>query len=327
MGQILKYLNSIKKIDIISMGTNGKLPWQWERRQGKEEVLKLQQLRYFEAACRYHSITAAAEALHVSQPSISMAIRELEEEFDVKLTIRRYQGFTLTEEGEALWEMGASLLRHADQVERYMNDFSEEHHVIRIGIPPMVGTLVLPELYGGFLGEYPQVRLTTREQGTKTLLQELLDNQLDLAFVTHSGPLEPDFRTVRISQTETVWCVAPDHPLAGKSQISMEQLAGEPLVFFQSSFSQHELVMRRFQEARVTPQVLHETEQLSTVHSLIQSGTASGFLLRFLAEKLPGVRWVRLDPPVPVEIRLAWDRRRKLTPDMRRLARWWQGEA
>ncbi len=286
--------------------------------------MKLQQLRYFEAACRYHSITVAAEALHVSQPSISMAIRELEEEFDVKLTIRRYQGFALTEEGKALWELGTSLLQHADRVERYMNDFSEEHHTIRIGVPPMVGTLVLPELYQVFLQEYPQISLTAEERGTKTLLRGLLDNTLDLAFATHSGPLEPDFHAVSVSQTETVWCAAPDHPLVGKECISAEQLEGEPLVFFQSSFSQHELVMRQFQAAGVQPRVLHETEQLSTVHSMVRSGAASGFLLRFLAESLPGVQWVRLDPPVPVEVSLAWDRRRKLTPDMRRLVNYYR---
>lgn len=286
--------------------------------------MKLQQLRYFEAACRYHSITAAAEALHVSQPSISMAIRELEVEFDVKLTIRRYQGFSLTEEGEALWKMGASLLQHADQVERYMNDFSEEHHTIRIGVPPMVGTMVLPELYRTLLREYPQISLSAEEHGTKTLLRGLLDDTLDLAFATHSGPLEPDFQMVSVSRTETVWCAAPDHPLAGQASMSAEQLEGEPLVFFQSSFSQHELVMRQFRAAGVQPWVLHETEQLSTVHSLIQSGTASGFLLRFLAESLPGVQWVRLDPPVPVEISLVWDRRRKLTPDMRRLVNYYR---
>ena len=294
------------------------------RSSGEENNLKLQQLRYFEAACRYQSITAAAEALHVSQPSISMAIRELEEEFDVKLTVRRYQGFSLTEAGEAFWKMGTNLLQHADRVERYMNDFSGEHHTIRIGVPPMVGTMVLSDLYQGFLREYPQISLATEEYGTKRILQSILDDQLDLAFAVHSDPLEPDLQGVQVFQTETVWCVAPTHPLAGQPQISFEQLAGEPLVFFQRSFFQYGQVMGRFEEAGVTPWILHTTEQLSTVHSLIQSGTASGFLMRFLAEKLPGVQWVRLDPPMPLEVSLVWDRRRKLTPDMRRLVRYYR---
>ena len=60
--------------------------------------MKLQQLRYFKAACQYSSLTTAAKALHVSQPSISTAIHELEREFDIQLMERRYQGFTLTAE-------------------------------------------------------------------------------------------------------------------------------------------------------------------------------------------------------------------------------------
>ena len=61
--------------------------------------MKLQQLRYFVTACRLCSISRAAETLHISQPSVSMAIRELEREFGVSLIARRYQGFALTEEG------------------------------------------------------------------------------------------------------------------------------------------------------------------------------------------------------------------------------------
>lgn len=102
--------------------------------------MKLQQLRYFCAACRMRSLSRAAESLHVSQPSVSMAIRELEREFGVSLIARRYQGFALTEEGTALWEMAQSLLRHADHMSSQMQALGQRRRPVRLGVPPMIGT-------------------------------------------------------------------------------------------------------------------------------------------------------------------------------------------
>ena len=198
--------------------------------------MKLQQLRYFQAACRYHSITAAAEALHVSQPSISMAIRELESEFGTKLTLRRYQGYALTEAGESLWKLSDGLLRHADQVANYMANLSNQSSVIRLGVPPMIGSHMLPTLYQTFLREHPSIAVITEEHGAKILQQGLLDDTLDLALIAHNSPLGDSYDGVSIANTETVWCVWEDHPLASLPQVSVQQLANEPLVFFQSSF-------------------------------------------------------------------------------------------
>lgn len=281
--------------------------------------MKLQQLRYFQAACKYQSITAAAKVLHISQPSISMAIRELESEFGVKLTLRSYQGFTLTAEGEALLKLCDGLLRHADQISRYMEGLKEQNHTIRLGMPPMIGSHMLPILYHTFLRHHPEIALTTEEHGAKILLQGLLNDTLDLALIAHNHPLGEAYESVAVAETETVWCVWKEHPLAAQSSISIWQLEGEPLVFFQAGFLQPEQLQQQFEEAGVVPHVLHTTDQLSTAQSLIRSRTASGFLLGFLAEQTPDLKCLPLDPPMMVQVSLVWDRRRQLTPDMRQL--------
>jgi len=281
--------------------------------------MKLQQLRYFQAACQYQSITAAAEALHISQPSISMAIRELENEFGVKLTLRRYQGFSLTKEGETLLELCDGLLRHADQVSRHMTGLNKQTHTIRLGVPPMIGSHMLPMLYHTFLRHHPEITLTTEEHGAKILLQGLLDDTLDLALIAHNNPLGEAYESVAVADTETVWCVWKEHPLATQSSVSIWQLEEEPLVFFRTGFFQPELLQQQFEEAGVVPRVLHTTDQLSTVQSLIRSRTASGFLLGFLAEQTPDLKCLPVKPPMVVQVSLVWDRRRQLTEDMRQL--------
>lgn len=237
--------------------------------------MKLQQLRYFEATCRLGSISRAAESLHVSQPSVSMAIRDLEREFGVSLIARRYQGFSLTEEGAILRELAESLLRHADHVYDRMQALGRQRRPVRLGVPPMIGTALLPTLYRRLADRYPDLLLATEELGTKTLIRDLRENVLDMAFVSHYAPLPTEFEAVPVTDMEVVWCTLPDHSLAGKDRISIPQLEDEPLVFFHSNFSLRERVMQQFEDAGITPHILHATEQLSTVQSLIRSGTAT----------------------------------------------------
>ncbi len=281
--------------------------------------MKLQQLRYFCAACRMRSLSRAAESLHVSQPSVSMAIRELEREFGVSLIARRYQGFALTEEGTALWEMAESLLRHADHVQAQMQALGQRRRPVRLGVPPMIGTVLLPRLYREMDRRCPELLLETEELGTKTLLRDLRENVLDLAFVSHHESLEPDFDALPITTLEIVWCARRSHRLAGQASIAPAQLEGEPLVLFQTGFSLRELVTDAFEKAGVVPRVLHTSEQLSTVESLIRSGTASGFLLRPLACGDASLAAIPLTPPVCVQVSLVWRRSRKPFRDMARL--------
>ena len=281
--------------------------------------MKLQQLRYFEATCRLGSISRAAESLHVSQPSVSMAIRDLEREFGVSLIARRYQGFSLTEEGTILLEMSESLLRHADHISDRMQALGRQRRPVRLGVPPMIGTALLPALYRQLADRYPDLLLATEELGTKTLIRDLRENVLDAAFVSHHAALPPEFDAVPVTDMEIVWCALPGHPLAKMSRISVSQLEDEPLVFFQSSFSLRERVMQQFDDAGITPHILHATEQLSTVQSLIRSGTATGFLLRPLASTMPDLAVLPLEPQLFVHVSLVWRRSQKPFRDMSRL--------
>lgn len=281
--------------------------------------MKLQQLRYFETTCRLGSLSRAAEELHVSQPSVSMAIRELEREFGVSLIARRYQGFSLTEEGTALKEMAESLLRHADHVSNRMQELGRQRRPVRLGVPPMIGTALLPALYRKLSVQYPDLQLATEELGTKTLIHDLRENVLDVAFVSHTSPLPAEFDVIPITTMEIVWCAVPEHPLAQQEALTAEHLVDEPLVFFQSSFSLRESVMQQFEAAGISPNILHSTEQLSTVESLILSGTASGFLLRPLADSISDLVAVPLSPSLSVQVSLVWKRSQKIFRDMNRL--------
>jgi len=280
--------------------------------------MTLQQLRYFDAACRLKSISRAAASFNVSQPSVSMAIRELEREFGVPLISKRYQGFELTEEGVALQEMTESFLRHAAHISEHMLSFSQRR-TVRLGIPPMIGTVLLPVLYKQLDLRYPNLIISTEEFGTKTLINDLQENSLDLAFLTHQAPLPASLDSIPITNMEIVWCALHDHPLSNQSEVSVEQLENEPLVFFRSNFSLWDTIILQFEEAGITPRVFHSTEQLSMIQSLLRSGIATGFLLRPIAETMPEVKAIPLKPQVNIQVSLAWKRSKTPFRDMERL--------
>ena len=182
--------------------------------------MKLQQLRYYEAAGRLRSITRAAEEMHVSQPSVSMAIQELEREFGLVLIQRKYQGFALTAEGEMLLEHAKELLHHADNVSEQMSILGRRRRPVRLGVPPMIGALVLPELHRSIERICPDLLLVTEELGAKMLVQELKNGTLDLAFISYCDALLPELEHIDFSPMEIVWCARTDHPLNGKGWLT-----------------------------------------------------------------------------------------------------------
>ena len=146
--------------------------------------MKLTQLEYFCVAARYHNITKAAKELFVTQPSISNAIKALEEEFGVNLFFRNNNKLTLTPEGELFYRSAEELLAHADSVESEFHEIRKKVTPIRIGIPPMLGTIYLPELYLSLKENFPEVDFRLFEYGSikacNLVLEENLISQLSM---------------------------------------------------------------------------------------------------------------------------------------------------
>ena len=106
--------------------------------------MTLAQLRYFCTAARYHSITRAAEELYVTQPTISVAIRELEKELKLRLFHHEKNRISLTQEGEAFYKRAEAVLKETRAMVTEFSSLGETEKPIRIGIPPVISTLFFP---------------------------------------------------------------------------------------------------------------------------------------------------------------------------------------
>ena len=216
-------------------------------------IMKLTQLEYFCVAARYHNITKAAKELFVTQPSISNAIRTLEEEFGVNLFFRNNNKLTLTPEGELFYKSAEELLAHADSVESEFHELRKKIIPIRIGIPPMLGTIYLPELYFSL--------------------------KKNVAIVNAEQPAIDKCNSRIIDTEDLLFCVSPEHPLAGQQTILLNMLANEPLILFNTDSVQVMTLTRQFKAVGVNPHVLLNTSQITTLLNMVKTEQVGTFLL------------------------------------------------
>lgn len=268
--------------------------------------MTITQLRYFRKACKLDNITRAAEALHVSQPSVSAAIRELEAEFGFDLLERRGRSFTLTPNGAVFLAEAERLLSHVDDFQDAMHRLAQASGPLLVGVPPMIGSLVLPLIYTSEVYHRNPFDLSIVEAGRQELLHQLNSNELDMAFLPHDQPLPDCYTSILITKLETLCCMSHRHPLANQEYISIPALSEQPLVLFKNSFFQTERIIARFEAAGIPPRILLQSDQLSTIRKLIASNAAVGFLFSKIIDSLPEITSLPLTPPMSTQVSLVW---------------------
>lgn len=282
--------------------------------------MNITQLKYFNAICTHKTVSAAAEFLFVSQPTISSAIKDLEEEFGVILFKRQYRSMVLTKEGELLYNMSRDLISRAEQIEHIMNDVGRNRKILRLGVPPMIGSLFLPYIYQEFNDENSAIKLELFEGGKNELISKLNNNYLDMIFLSHDKPLDSDFCVQHITRLETVLCVSKKHPLSKLKTVTPLDLAQTPLILFKDSFFQTEAIKKIFSEYGVSPKILLQTEQLSNVLCMIANNTAAGFLFKALTEENPELVAIPLQERLYADISLIWKKDTYLSGSMKHFA-------
>ena len=268
--------------------------------------MKLTQLEYFCVAARYHNITKAAKELFVTQPSISNAIKALEEEFGVNLFFRNNNKLTLTPEGELFYRSAEELLAHADSVESEFHEIRKKVTPIRIGIPPMLGTIYLPELYLSLKENFPEVDFRLFEYGSIKACDLVLEEKLDIAIVNAEQPSIDKCNSRIIDTEDLLFCVSPDHPLAEQKALLLTMLADEPLILFNTDSVQVMTLIRQFKAVGINPRIILNTSQITTLINMVKSGHMGTFLYRSIVEAHPDIIGIPVMPSIEQRIGVIW---------------------
>lgn len=275
--------------------------------------MKLHQMYYFDAVCRLGNVSRAAEELHISQPSVSSSIRELEEEFNMALFHRIKKRLVLTSEGEYFLSKIRPILRLTDELNQEMTQLGNRQNRLKLGVPPMIGTILFPSMFKTFKPMYPDIHLDILEFGSKQTIELVGEDVLDMAIVITNGLDTSSFHVIDILETQMVLCVHKNHPLAKVLSVELNRLAHEPLILLKEDSYQNMVLKQRFDGLHISPEILTYSNQLTTVERFVCEGIASAFLFPELIKGNPEITGIPLTDPIPVKIGLIWKKETKIS--------------
>jgi DNA-binding transcriptional LysR family regulator len=274
--------------------------------------MKIIQLRYFKAVATYLNFTKAAEKCFVSQPAISAAIKDLEEEYDVQLFHRDNNKLILTEEGEVFLSRCNYLLDYVDKTEVIMKDMGKKYNLIKIGIPPMIGTFIFPSIYKAFMQKYPNVEIELFEAGSVSVRKAVEMNAIDLGIaILNEVPLEK-FNYLKTTETELHFFVSKNHPLAKKEVITLKDLNNEKIILLKSDSYQNMKVKERFKQNNIELNVMLYTSQINMIVEMLSYGNVGAFLFKEIGNYYNDLVSIPLDEPIKIEIGLLWNKNQLL---------------
>ena len=281
--------------------------------------MNLDHLRYFVRLAQVGHYTRASEQLNISQPSLSHAVRQLEEELGVPLFERQGRNTQLTQFGAEFLDCAARTLATLDEGVTSLRRKARGEGLIRLGFLRVLGTEYVPRLAARFLAAHPdrQIQFTFHSGRTQELLEGLADRRYDLVFCSRPAP-ELGLTAVPVRAQELVLIVPPGHPLAGRSGVSLAEAAPYPMVCFSRDSGLRAVVDELFDALGVCPQVAWETEEDQVVAGLV----AQGFGIAVVPEmdvlhQLDLVALPITAPPYRRDFFLVHDDRRFLSPAAR----------
>ncbi|HWI41460.1 MAG TPA: LysR substrate-binding domain-containing protein [Verrucomicrobiae bacterium] len=268
--------------------------------------MDLRQLRAFVEIARTGSFTRAAERLHVAQPAVSMAVRRLEEELEVLLFSRREKRVSLTGEGEVFLRHAERILENCRSAETEMAELKGlSRGEVRVGIPPMMSSYYFPRVIRDFRERYPNLQLSVYGDGAARIQQMIARGEIDMGVI--AGPRVPEgLRARRFLREEIVACVPAAHPLAAAGSVSAAVFLREPLVLFKGGYYMRELMDDLMRGSGGAPRVVFETNLFSLIRSLVKEGLGISTFLRMVVTGDPELAAVAFDPPLHLDLHIAW---------------------
>jgi LysR family hydrogen peroxide-inducible transcriptional activator len=234
--------------------------------------MEIHQLRYFCAVARHGTFTRAAEAEHVSQPSLSQQVLKLEAELGARLFDRLPRSAKLTVFGKAFLPKAERILRELQAAKTELRDMTaEEKGEVVVGVIPTIAAYLLPPLLSKFTTRHPLIAIKVIEDITPALLQRLHEGTIDMAVV--ALPIAgSEFTSVELLE-EKFYAVLPHkHHLASRASLSLADLNREPFLLLKEGHCFRENLIAACHKVRMSPRIVFESGQFATILAMVSAG-------------------------------------------------------
>lgn len=269
-------------------------------------MFDLKRLRVLREIAEQGSFSAAAESLYVSQSAISQQISALEAEVGTPLLLRLRTGPVLTEAGSLLVSHADAAICRLEQAERELGELTGLHSgELRLGSFASASATIVTRAVARFQGEHPEVRLSLTELEPEDSVPALKRGDLDLAvvfdFELHSLEGDPDLVMTPLLCESMHAALPPDHPLAGRKSLRLEELAGDSWLCGNSESSCRQLTLRSCERAGFVPDVAYESSDYTVMQALVAAGMGVTLLPDLALEmQNPAIALADIEPDTPV---------------------------
>ncbi|BCG45474.1 Hydrogen peroxide-inducible genes activator [Citrifermentans bremense] len=275
--------------------------------------MDLRQLKVFLEVADCGGFTKAAEKLNIAQSALSIAIKKLEDELEVKLFVRRDRKVSLTAEGESLVLNARDIF---GRVAKARQDIADLRGLlrgeVRVGLTPMLSSFFFPKIISEFKRRYPALEISIYGDSAGNIQRKVESGEIDMGII--NGKVPETLDSHHMLREEVVACVARFHPLAAKKTCPVRDLLSAPLVQFKKGYYLREVVDQMAVREGIAPLVMAESNLFSLVRSLVKEELGLAFLLRMAVAKDPDVATISCDPPLFLDFAIAWKKDAPLSP-------------
>lgn len=243
--------------------------------------MNLHQFRFVREAVRQnYNLTEAAKALYTSQPGVSKAIIELEEELGIDIFTRhgkRIRG--LTEPGRAVLKSVELIMQEVDGLKRIGKEFAaHDSGSFTIATTHTQARYSLPKVIQAFTQKYPKVRLSLLQGSPKQITEMVRNDQADVAIATESLADGDGIISLPCYQWEHVVVVPVDHPLLSAKNLSLEEIASYPLITYDAAFSGRSKIDHAFGLRDLKPDVILEAIDADVIKTYVELNMGIGII-------------------------------------------------
>lgn len=243
--------------------------------------MNLHQFRFVrEAVRRGLNLTEAAKALHTSQPGVSKAILELEEELGIEIFQRHGKRLRrITEPGQHVLASIERILHELENLKAIGEEFSkQERGTLSIAATHTQARYMLPGPVALLRRRYPEVRVALHQGNPEQVAQMLIDGAADIGLATESLEAHDELITVPCYDWQHVIVVPMGHALAAVARPTLEQLAAEPLVSYHPTFTGRRRIDNAFAQRKLTPDVVLEAIDSDVIKTYVKLGLGVGIV-------------------------------------------------
>lgn len=285
-------------------------------------IVDIRQLSYFMEVARQMSFSKAAQKLNLTQPTLSKMVKNLEDELQVTLFERTTKHVQLTDAGIIVLGEAKEIMRLIENMSSKLSDMMEiKQGRIKIGLPPVIGSLFFPKLLSDFHAMYPQIHIQLYEEGAKRVEKLVDDGSVDFGFAVLPVD-ENSFDTFPFVKRELKLIVYPEHKFAREQQVTLGDLRNETFISFIEDFALHDSIREHCIRAGFEPTVAYESSQWDFISEMVANKQGVSILPEPLCQKLDldRIKTVSIaDPSIPWNLALIWRKNKYLSYATREL--------